>query len=212
MGVGAVEVIHGVVEAREDGGRQEVRHGLLKELLSLRFTQDYFIIQRRVRSSLRVHGQVLEVYLTCRIQTHDQNHDSSAKEPAPFTLGKMFTHPVGKPRCMKTLTLEFIGGSYDPNYFHLDLGVLGVFSSNPPPHSEEDVAGREAVPTGKVTERVLGPETKLQASVGVSESLHQQRKGSDLSLQNLDVGLSISIQVPLRSFLFKAFLVIFVLL
>lgn len=50
--VGPVEIIHGGVEAREDGRGQEARHVPLKEVLALRFTEDDFVVQGRVFSTL----------------------------------------------------------------------------------------------------------------------------------------------------------------
>lgn len=69
------------------------------------------------------------------------------------------------------VTLEFVCCSYNSKYIHVDLSILGIIFSHPPPHSEEEVAGREAVSTQRVTERVLRSETQLQATVGVSKGL-----------------------------------------
>lgn len=69
------------------------------------------------------------------------------------------------------LTLEFVCSSYDSQYLHVDLSILGILFSHPPPHSEQEVAGREAVATQRVAERVLRPETQLKPPVGVSVSL-----------------------------------------
>lgn len=58
----------------------------------------------------------------------------------------------------------------------MDLSVLGVFFSHPPPHSEEEVARREAVSTQRVTEGVLRSVSQLQTPVGVSEGLWDQKE------------------------------------
>lgn len=53
----------------------------------------------------------------------------------------------------------------------MNLGILGVVFSHPPPHSEQEIAGGEAVSTERVTERVLWPVTQLKSSVGVGKGL-----------------------------------------
>lgn len=80
--------------------------------------------------------------------------------------------------CWRTLilTLVFVGCSYDPQYIHVDLCILRVLLSHPPPHSEEEVAGGEAVAAERVTERVLRPETQFKAPVGMSERLWEQQE------------------------------------
>ena len=61
MDVRTVVVIHGGVQAGEDGRGEEEGHGLLEELLVLKRTQDDLVVQRRVFPVLRVHGQALEI-------------------------------------------------------------------------------------------------------------------------------------------------------
>lgn len=87
-------------------------------------------------------------------------------------------------KCSKTshtgrnfnLTLEFVCCSYDSEYIHVDLSIVGVLFSHPPPHSEEEVAWGEAVSTERVTERVLRSITQLKASGGVAEGLRDQQE------------------------------------
>lgn len=74
------------------------------------------------------------------------------------------------------LTLVFVCCSYDSQYIHVDLCIIRVLLAHPPPHSEEEVAGGEAVATERVTERVLRPETQFKTPVGVSECLWEQQE------------------------------------
>lgn len=74
------------------------------------------------------------------------------------------------------LTLVFVCCSYDSQYIHVDLCIIRVLLAHPPPHSEEEVAGGEAVATERVTERVLRPETQFKTPVGVSECLWKQQE------------------------------------
>lgn len=87
---------------------------------------------------------------------------------------------------IETPTLEFVCCSYDSEYVHVDLSIAGIFFSDPPPHSEEEVAWGEAVSTERMTERVLRSETQLKTSVGVSKGLRDQQEtqtGVRLELQ-----------------------------
>ena len=73
------------------------------------------------------------------------------------------------------LTLEFICCSYDSEYIHVDLSILGVFFSHPPSHPKEEIAGWEAVSAQRVTERILRSVTQFKPPVGVSEGLWSNR-------------------------------------
>lgn len=72
-------------------------------------------------------------------------------------------------------TLEFVCRSYDSEYVHLDLSILRISFTHPPSHPEEEVAGREAVSTQRMTERVLGSVTQFKPPVGVSEGLWDEQ-------------------------------------
>ena len=59
--VRTVVVVDRGVQAGEDGRGQEEGHGLLKELLVLKRTQDDLVVQRRVFPVFRMQSQALEV-------------------------------------------------------------------------------------------------------------------------------------------------------
>lgn len=104
-----------------------------------------------------MHSKILEVCHPCRKQTCNRINII----PTPNTF---FFKAI-------QLTLEFIRCSYDSSYIHVNLSILGVVFSHPPPHSEQEVAGGEAVSTERVTKRVLWPVPQLKSSVGVGKSL-----------------------------------------
>lgn len=58
----------------------------------------------------------------------------------------------------------------------MDLGVVGVAFPHPATHPEEEVAGREAVSTQRVTERILRSVSQLEPPVGVSEGLRDEQE------------------------------------
>lgn len=73
MDIRSVEVIHGCVEAREDGRGQKVRQVLLKERLVLNFAEDNFVVQRRGFSTFRMHRKALNVRHPWRQETRHAN-------------------------------------------------------------------------------------------------------------------------------------------
>lgn len=57
-----VEVVHGGVQAREDGRGDVERQVLVEEALLLGFEHEHLVVHRRVPAArFCVHGQVLEI-------------------------------------------------------------------------------------------------------------------------------------------------------